>query len=95
MIELTTFRLTSDADEPQFRKADRKVQVEFAYHQPGLLRRTTAHSTDGGWMVIEIWRSEREADACLRKRPAEVATAGFLSSIDPTTLRTTRYSTLD
>lgn len=39
MIEILRFRLGPDTDEAIFLAADRRVQEEFAYHQPGLLDR--------------------------------------------------------
>jgi hypothetical protein len=64
VIEIMRFRLPPGADEAAFLAADRRVQEEFAYHQPGLLRRTTARGQDGGWIVIDLWRSAADADAC-------------------------------
>ncbi|HXQ74976.1 MAG TPA: hypothetical protein VN791_00670 [Acidimicrobiales bacterium] len=61
MIEIMTFRLSPGADEEAFRAADGEVQSDFAYQQPGLLRRTTARGADGGWIVIDLWRSDAAA----------------------------------
>ena len=63
MIEITTFRLTSGCEGSGFEAADRTVQTQFAYQQPGLARRTTARAADGGWVVITVWRSVEDADA--------------------------------
>ena len=64
VIEITRFRLAPGTDEAAFLAADRKVQEDFAYQQPGMLRRTTARGNDGGWIVIDLWRSVADADAC-------------------------------
>ena len=75
VIETMTFALRPDADEAAFLAADRRVQVEFAYHQPGLVRRTTARDSAGGWIVIDLWRSADDVDAWVsagtprRRRP--------------------------
>lgn len=95
MIELQRFRLAADSDPGEFMAIDRRVQTEIAYHQVGLLRRTTARSLDGGWIVIETWRSEVDADAAASCRAGDPLTAQFLSYIDATTLLTERFSTLD
>jgi hypothetical protein len=63
MIEILTFRLAPDVGEEAFLAADKRVQVEFAYQQPGLQRRTTARAADGEWTVVDLWRSAEEADA--------------------------------
>src|SRR5262245_44247260 len=54
VIETMTFRLRDGADEAGFRAADQRLQTEFAYQQPGLLRRTTA-TGDDGWIVVDLW----------------------------------------
>jgi hypothetical protein len=95
MIEIMSFRLAPEADEEAFLAADRLVQSDFAYHQPGLLRRTTARSADGAWIVIDLWRSESDADATAVLWGGEASTSTFMSFVDPTTVRTERYTTLD
>jgi hypothetical protein len=95
MIEIMSFRLAPDADEEAFLAADRSVQSDFAYHQPGLLRRTTARGADGAWIVIDLWRSESDADAADARWGGEVSTSTFMSFLDPTTVRTERYTPLD
>ncbi|HUK70825.1 MAG TPA: hypothetical protein VLW50_19040 [Streptosporangiaceae bacterium] len=95
MIEIMSFRLVAGADEAAFIAADRKVQTEFAYQQAGLLRRTTARSDDGGWIVIDLWRSQRDADARDERWGHDQVTAEFISFIDAATVRTDRYATLD
>ena len=95
VIEMMTFRLLEGADEEGFRAADRKVQTEFAYHQPGLVRRTTARSEDGAWVVVDLWRSAEHADACTAGWDDDPVAAEFMSFVDPSTVRTERFATLD
>lgn len=47
MIEIMRFKLAASAREDDFLRADRAVQEDFGYHQPGLMRRTTAHDSRG------------------------------------------------
>ena len=49
VIETMTFRLRLGVDEAEFLGVDKRLQSEFAYQQPGLVRRTTARSDDGAW----------------------------------------------
>ncbi len=95
VLEVTTFRLRPDAARTSFEAADRDVQIRFAYRQPGLLRRTTAVADAGQWVVLELWDSEEEADAAEARRPASPEVAVFGSLVDPSTVRRTRYATLD
>jgi hypothetical protein len=42
VIEITRFRLRPGVSPAEFAAADARLQTEFAYQQPGLLRRTAA-----------------------------------------------------
>ena len=55
----------------------------------GFVRRTTARGDDGEWMVLTFWGTEQDAEA---GASASTALSGV---IDPATLRTKRYETLD
>lgn len=95
MIETVTFRLAPDTDEAVFLDADRRVQTEFFYRQPGLLRRTTARDRHGEWIVIVIWRSEDDAEAAARLSEHDGATSELMALVDEATVRTRRYAPLD
>jgi hypothetical protein len=95
VIEILTFRLAPHTDEAAFLHTDRRVQTEFAYHQPGLARRTTARGADGEWVVIDLWRSAEDADACDRRWGNDPVTKEFMGYLDPATVTTRRYATLD
>jgi hypothetical protein len=95
VIEILTFRLLPAVSEVDFLAADRRVQTEFAYRQPGLLRRTTARHPDGEWVVIDLWRSADDADACDRCWADDPVAQQFMSFVDPATVATRRYAPLD
>jgi hypothetical protein len=95
VIEIMTFRLRSAADEAAFMEADRRVQTEFAYHQPGLLRRTTARSDDGEWIVIDLWQSDAAADACDERWSSDPVAASFMALVEDASVTTKRFATLD
>ena len=95
VIEILRFRLGAGVDEAGFLAADRRVQQEFAYHQPGLLRRTTARGDDGGWIVIDLWRSAADADACDVRWEHDEVTQAFMGLLDRSSVRTERYQELD
>ena len=95
MIEVLEFRLAAGVEEDQFLTADRRVQVEFAYQQPGLQRRTTARGTDGHWIVVDLWRSAEEADSSEARWGLDQVCQEFMGLLDPSTVRTRRYFELD
>ncbi len=61
MFEFLTFRLAPGVDEARFRALDARVQVEFAYQQPGIVRRTLGRHDDGRWLVLTIWTNPESA----------------------------------
>jgi hypothetical protein len=95
VIEIMRFRLVPGGDEAAFLAADRRVQEDFAYQQPGLVRRTTARGDDGGWIVIDLWRSAADARACDARWEHDPVTQGFMALLDRSTVSTERYQELD
>jgi len=89
------FRLPPGADEAAFLAADRRLQEEFAYQQPGLLRRTTARGEDGRWIVIDLWRSAADADACDARWGHDPVAQAFMAQVDRSSVATERYFPLD
>jgi hypothetical protein len=95
MLETATFRLAPGVDEAAFLDADSRVQTEFVYQQPGLVRRTTARGRDGDWIVIVLWASDADADAAAARAPGDEAAVAFTACLDPGSVRTARYALLD
>ncbi len=94
VIECTTFRPRADVTEAALMAADASVQTGFAYLQPGLVRRTTARSTDGEWLVVTIWESDDAADAAQRASTTADVVAEFAALLEPGTVTTRRFATL-
>jgi hypothetical protein len=95
VIETMTFTLQAAADVEAFLSADRRLQVEFAYQQPGLVRRTTARDGDGGWIVIDLWESAADVDAMGPRWDADPVAAAFMAFVDAESVDVHRYETLD
>lgn len=88
------FRLRPGSDEAAFLAADRRVQEDFAYQQPGLLRRTTARGTDGNWIVIDLWRSAADADACDARWEHDRVAQEFMALVDQSSVAVQRFQPL-
>ncbi len=88
------FRLRPEAEEAAFLAADRRVQEGFAYSQPGLLRRTTARGQGGSWVVIDLWRSAADADACDALWEEDQAAQEFMGLVDRPSVTVERYQPL-
>jgi len=95
VIEVLTFRLAPDAPDDEFLDADRAVQTGFAYHRPGLLRRTTARGAGGDWLVVTVWGSPADAEAAGGAAGDDPAVARFTTLLEPASVVTRRYATLD
>ncbi len=94
MIDVVTFRLIDGADPEAFRKLDDRLQTEFFYHQPGLIRRTTAVAADGTWISISHWNSAADIEAADAKTTERNEFTPLLAIIDASTIRGKRYDTL-
>jgi hypothetical protein len=95
VIEVATFRLVPGAPEGDFLEADRRVQTEFTYHRAGILRRTTARSAHGEWIVVTVWASATDAGAASAAASDDAAVAGLNALVDPSSVVTRSYHTLD
>lgn len=89
------FRLAPGSDAAEFITADGRLQQEFAYRQPGLLRRTTARGPDDGWIVIDLWRSAADADACAAGWDDEPVVGAFMDFLDRSSVTSERFRPLD
>jgi hypothetical protein len=94
VIELMQFSLMPGTGLEEFLAADQRLQTEFAYAQPGLLRRTTARNETGEWLVIDLWRTAADADACAERWEQDRIAQGFMALVDRTSVRVERYSTI-
>lgn len=94
-IEIATFRLRDDAEESVFLAADERVQKEFFYGRPGIMRRTTARSSDGQWLVVTLWGSEEEAAAAAEAAPSDPVHTAFMEHVDPESFTAKRFVSLD
>jgi hypothetical protein len=95
VIETMTFELARGADDAAFVAADKRVQSDVAYQQPGLLRRTTARGQDGAWIVVQLWGSADDADAGAAGRDQDPVYLELISLVDPGSIEVRRYTALD
>ncbi|MFP3902395.1 MAG: hypothetical protein ACLFXM_16180 [Acidimicrobiia bacterium] len=98
VIETMTFRLVAGADEAAFLAADKRLQSEFAYQQPGLLRRTTARGLGdraGEWIVVDLWGSADDAEAAADRWDDDPTARELMSFVDAATVEVRRYADLD
>jgi hypothetical protein len=95
VIEVVTFRLAPGVDESEFLDADKQAQTEVLYHHRGLVRRTTARADGGDWLVVTMWGSTADADASAEACRDQAASARWTALLDPSSVTSVRYHTLD
>lgn len=95
VIENLTFRLAAGSDEGAFLEADRRVQSELVPNLAGFMRRTTARGEDGDWLVVTVWGSNADAEACSRLAAGDPVATAFNAFLDQDTIAIRRYATLD
>jgi secreted protein with Ig-like and vWFA domain len=95
VVETQTFRLLDGADDEAFLAADRRVQDEFIWRQPGFVRRTTARGSDGEWLVVVLWQTIEQAEAAHAAFESDDTTADRRALVDKPSVRVNRYTTLD
>ena len=95
ILEILRFKLSPGTDEAAFLDADKRLQTEFAYQQPGMVRRTTARGVDGTWVVIDLWQSAADADRCDAAWNDDPNAAEFMRHVDSGSVTTERFETLD
>ncbi len=97
VIETMSFRLIDGADHATFLAVDKRLQSDFAYQQPGLVRRTTACGRGdlaGEWIVIDLWQTAQDADNCAARWDDDPTAKEFMSFVDLSTLEVRRYADL-
>ena len=95
LIEIDVFGLRAKVDEADFLAADKLVQTELCYQQAGFIRRTTARSVDGRWLVLSLFSDAASAEATADILASSPIAAALRSSIDATSRSVTRFDSLD
>jgi len=93
VLEVCTF--VPSADDDAMRAADAQMQTDFAYQQPGLLRRTTARDDAGRWCVVTLWASHDDATAAESAARTDAVARAFWSLVDDSSISVQRYGLLD
>lgn len=91
VLEVTTFRLMTGVDDETFLAADKAVQTEVFPNTPGYLRRTTARSSDGEWLVVVLWAGDADIAAFEARTAADATRVAFDELVDRATVATKRY----
>ena len=97
VIETMTFKLREGTDEAAFLAVDQRLQSDFAYQQPGIIRRTIAPgrgAQSGEWIVIDLWWEASHADACAQRWESDPLAQEFMAFVDRDSVDVRRYEDL-
>ena len=71
------------------------MQTDFAYQQPGLLRRTTARDDAGRWCVLTLWATAADASAAEAAGRTDPVAQAFWSLVDAASVSVQRFTLLE
>lgn len=91
IVELLTFRPRAGVSEDELLAAESRACREFTHLQAGIVRRMTAVSDDGEWLVVQLWADEATADAAAAAAATDPAIGALHALADPASLTTRRY----
>jgi hypothetical protein len=92
ILVIKRFRLKGGVEDAAFVAVDQRLQHDFTYKQPGLIRCVTAKTTDGEWLVLHHWTSSEAADAPSGRGAAVVDE--WMELIDASTASMERFASL-
>lgn len=92
VLEVTTFKLKSNADIPAFNKLDAEVESAFTDKQPGFINRQSAIDENGKYTVLVYWKTTEDAKASMAKFMKDASVTDYASMIDESTMQMSRYA---
>ena len=93
MIETMTFELLPTVGVADYAVLDAQIQVDFAYQQAEIIRRTLAHG-DTGWLAETWWHTLDDAIAASTQFMEDERYPAFVSLVDESSIRVSRYETV-
>lgn len=91
VLEITTFKTKPATNASAFHKLDGEVEARFTSKQPGFMKRQSAVTEEGEYVVLVYWNSMEEAEASMNKFMSDESVAGYASMIDGATMSMSRY----
>ncbi|MEM9341263.1 MAG: antibiotic biosynthesis monooxygenase [Bacteroidota bacterium] len=91
VIEVTRFRAKEGTDDEAFTKRDAEIEEDYTSKQPGFIRRESAQSEDGEWLVVVYWEDMESASASMQKFMGDASVADYAGMIDGATMKMKRF----
>ena len=86
VVELVRFRLVAGTDDDAFMQIDKRFETQFAYRQPGFVRRMLLRADDGAWVSHVLWSDRSHADAAWALYATDAHAVARNTVIDMTTV---------
>ena len=94
-IEIVNFRLNPGVTDDEFIAETKLMETNFLGKLHGFIDRDTGKSADGGWLVVLHWAAAEDAQASMDKFVGNEGSKPFMSKIDLSTFKMTRYTLED
>lgn len=92
VVEIVTFNLSPGSTEQDFLAINHRVEEEHVAQQPGFVQRETLYDDkENRWLVLVYWRSISDAENSMASFSSAPATSIFMQTIDPSSMKMTRY----
>ena len=92
IMEVTTFKINSNANPVAFAKRDAEVENDFTSKQPGFIKRQSGVDDKGNYVVVVYWKSMADAAASMNKFMGDTSVADYAKMIDGPTMKMSRYT---
>jgi predicted SnoaL-like aldol condensation-catalyzing enzyme/heme-degrading monooxygenase HmoA len=92
IMEVTTFKIKSDASPAAFKKLDAKVEADFTSKQPGFIKRQSGVDEKGAYVVVVFWDKLANADASIKKFMTDSSVADYAKMIDESSMKMERFA---
>lgn len=92
IMEVTTFKINSDANPMAFAKRDTQIEHDFTSKQPGFIKRQSGVDDKGNYVVVVFWKSVADAGASMNKFMGDASVADYAQMIDAPTMKMSRYA---
>ena len=91
IMEVTTFKINSDANPVAFAQRDAKVESDFTSKQAGFITRQSGLDDKGNYVVVVYWENLADADASMSKFMSDASVANYAKMIDAPSMKMSRY----
>ena len=91
VIEIAMFNLAPGATVEKFAPIDHAMERNYISKQPGFIRRESGAGDNGGWLVVNHWKTVKDAEAAMVAFGSAPETQAFLNALDAKSMINRHY----